>query len=57
MAGFDTVERIADGLRIPGALLGLAGRPWENTAIAPSTEPPDGDDPMKRRELLRGALA
>ncbi|MFE5098038.1 hypothetical protein ACFRCI_49465 [Streptomyces sp. NPDC056638] len=57
VTGFDTVERIADGLRIPCALLGLAARPWEDTAIAPSTEPPDGDDPMKRRELLRGALA
>lgn len=58
VTGFDTVERISDGLRIPGALLGLAARPWEDTAaIAPSPEPPDGDDPMKRRELLRGVLA
>ncbi|MFJ7496786.1 hypothetical protein ACIQZB_37665 [Streptomyces sp. NPDC097727] len=36
VTGFDTVERIADGLRIPGAFLGLAGRPWEDTAIAPA---------------------
>ncbi|GAA3381048.1 hypothetical protein GCM10020367_70770 [Streptomyces sannanensis] len=51
-----TVERIAGGLRIPGALLGLAAQPWEDTA-ALSTESHHGDDPMKRRNLLRGALA
>ncbi|MFE7076396.1 hypothetical protein ACFU96_40545 [Streptomyces sp. NPDC057620] len=51
-----TVERIAGGLRIPGALLGLAAQPWEDTA-AHSTEPDHGEDPMKRRNLLRGALA
>ncbi|MEU4039766.1 hypothetical protein [Streptomyces collinus] len=51
-----TVERIAGGLRIPGALLGLAAQPWEDTAVL-STEPHHGDDPMKRRNLLRGALA
>ncbi|MER7178550.1 hypothetical protein ABT404_03510 [Streptomyces hyaluromycini] len=51
-----TVERIAGGLRIPGALLGLAAQPWEDTA-ALSTEPDHGEDPMKRRNLLRGALA
>ncbi|MEU3201417.1 hypothetical protein [Streptomyces sp. NPDC006996] len=51
-----TVERIAGGLRIPGALLGLAAQPWEDTAVH-STEPDHGDDPMKRRNLLRSALA
>ncbi|NJP73162.1 hypothetical protein HCJ99_20230 [Streptomyces sp. C1-2] len=51
-----TVERIAGGLRIPGALLGLAAQPWEDTAVH-STESDHGDDPMKRRNLLRGALA
>ncbi|MEU6612112.1 hypothetical protein ABZ922_45220 [Streptomyces shenzhenensis] len=51
-----TVERIASGLRIPGALLGLAAQPWEDTAV-PSTESDHGEDPMKRRNLLRGALA
>ncbi|MFE5374010.1 hypothetical protein [Streptomyces mirabilis] len=51
------VERIAGGLRIPGAFLGLAAQPWEDTAVL-STEPDHGeDDPMKRRNLLRGALA
>lgn len=52
-----TVERISGGLRIPGAFLGLAAQPWEDTA-ALSTESDHGeDDPMKRRQLLRGALA
>ncbi|MFC9932527.1 hypothetical protein [Streptomyces sp. NPDC127190] len=51
-----TVERIAGGLRTPGALLGLAAQPWEDTAVL-STESHDGEDPMKRRDLLRGALA
>lgn len=29
VTSFDVICRIADGLRIPGALLGLAARPWE----------------------------
>ncbi|MFD8544998.1 hypothetical protein [Streptomyces sp. NPDC059649] len=53
------IERIADGLRIPGRHLGLAARPWEKSASAspPRMEHQNGDDPMKRRNLLRGALA
>ena len=58
VTAFDVVERIADGLRIPGVLLGLAARPWELPARTTSTEfQHDEDDPMKRRDLLRGALA
>nr|WSZ95804.1 hypothetical protein OH820_09195 [Streptomyces sp. NBC_00857] len=30
VTSFEVVCRIADGLRIPGHLLGLASRPWEN---------------------------
>jgi transcriptional regulator with XRE-family HTH domain len=29
LAHIDVIERVADGLRIPGAMLGLAQRPWE----------------------------
>ncbi|MFJ9411154.1 helix-turn-helix domain-containing protein [Streptomyces sp. NPDC101393] len=36
------IRRIADGLGIPGALLGLAPRPWENQAQKP-TPPPTED--------------
>ncbi|MFD5565538.1 hypothetical protein [Kitasatospora griseola] len=57
----ESIERIADGLRIPGALLGLAERPWEHPASTTSEHrngPDDlADDPVNRRQLLRGALA
>ncbi|MEU9289151.1 hypothetical protein AB0D57_31885 [Streptomyces sp. NPDC048275] len=52
-----TVERISGGLRIPGAFLGLAAQPWEDTAALSSESHHGEDDPMKRRQLLRGALA
>ncbi|MFD9270789.1 helix-turn-helix domain-containing protein [Streptomyces goshikiensis] len=52
------LERIADGLRIPGRDLGLAERPWEaRRTPTPVQDREDGDDPMKRRDILRGALA
>ncbi|MGW4345273.1 hypothetical protein ACWEL8_09375 [Streptomyces sp. NPDC004690] len=52
-----TVERIADGLRIPGALLGLAARPWEHSLPTSLPESDDGEDDMIRRQVLRGAVA
>jgi hypothetical protein len=52
------LERVCDGLRIPGGLIGLAPRPWEQVTVPrPRTQPAPGEDPMKRREVLRGALA
>ena len=48
LAHIDVIERVADGLRIPGALLGLAHRPWE----IPS--PPENRQPVPKptpREL------
>ncbi|MDI2132064.1 helix-turn-helix domain-containing protein [Yinghuangia seranimata] len=33
------VERVADGLRIPGELLGLAPRPWEDEGPEPEGDP------------------
>ncbi|MFI0220358.1 hypothetical protein [Streptomyces lydicus] len=57
VTALDTVERVADGLHIPGALLGLAARPWEYSSPTPHPESDDGDDPMNRRQLLRCALA
>jgi tetratricopeptide (TPR) repeat protein len=36
LAHIDVIERVADGLRIPGAMLGLAHRPWEIPAPATS---------------------
>ncbi|MEV6976248.1 helix-turn-helix transcriptional regulator [Kitasatospora sp. NPDC093806] len=31
VSSMDVIERIADGLRVPGRMLGLADRPWEPT--------------------------
>jgi tetratricopeptide (TPR) repeat protein len=39
LAHIDVIERVADGLRIPGAMLGLAQRPWEIPPRATVTEP------------------
>ncbi|MEU0838178.1 hypothetical protein ABZ370_01725 [Streptomyces sp. NPDC005962] len=35
LAHIDVIERVADGLRIPGGMLGLAHRPWEIPSSAP----------------------
>ncbi|WP_407560495.1 tetratricopeptide repeat protein [Streptomyces sp. 184] len=40
----NVIERIADGLRIPGHMLGLARRGWEDeSATPPAPQPSDGD--------------
>ncbi|MFE5588030.1 helix-turn-helix domain-containing protein [Kitasatospora sp. NPDC056531] len=43
VSSMDVIERIADGLRIPGRMLGLADRPWESaaepTAFRPAAVP------------------
>ncbi|TLS45011.1 hypothetical protein FE633_17500 [Streptomyces montanus] len=58
LTALDTIVRVADALRIPGAHLGLAERPWEDSTPKPHLESDDDrDDPMNRRQLLRGALA
>jgi len=53
----DVIERIVDGLHIPGAFVGLADRPWE--IDEDSEKPIESGDSMLRREMLRagGALA
>jgi transcriptional regulator with XRE-family HTH domain len=53
----DVIERIADGLQIPGALVGLAARPWE-TGDQERDESEQGEDHVLRRTALRagGAL-
>ncbi|MGP4091084.1 hypothetical protein [Streptomyces sp. KR55] len=38
VTSFDVICRIADGLRIPGRMVGLADRPWERQPAAP--DPP-----------------
>lgn len=53
----DVIERIADGLCIPGAMLGLAARSWE-TDDQESYQLEQGEDHVLRRTALRagGAL-
>jgi transcriptional regulator with XRE-family HTH domain len=53
----DVIERIADGLRIPGVMVGLAARPWE-TGELERDESEQGEDHVLRRTALRagGAL-
>ncbi|MFE5731632.1 helix-turn-helix domain-containing protein [Streptomyces sp. NPDC056528] len=51
---FEKVVRIADALRIPGRMVGLASRPWEaEVAPAPSTTGPS----LHRRTVLQVATA
>ena len=47
------VEQIADGLHIPGAMLGLAARHWELSQPAGAG---GEDDPVQRRDFLLGTL-
>jgi transcriptional regulator with XRE-family HTH domain len=53
----DVIERIADGLQIPGAMVGLAARSWE-TGDQERDESEQGEDHVLRRTALRagGAL-
>ncbi|MFC9852934.1 hypothetical protein ACFVIN_22650 [Streptomyces prasinus] len=46
----DVIERIADGLRIPGHMLGLARRPWETPQALVTTEreAPQQPDPEQQ---------
>ncbi|MFJ4365048.1 hypothetical protein ACIP4S_12945 [Streptomyces chartreusis] len=39
VTSFDVICRIADGLRIPGRMVGLADRPWERQSDAPDPPP------------------
>ncbi|MGW0993548.1 helix-turn-helix domain-containing protein [Streptomyces sp. NPDC002523] len=39
VTSFDVICRIADGLRIPGRMVGLAERPWERQPEAPDPQP------------------
>ncbi|KOT41874.1 NsdA [Streptomyces rimosus subsp. rimosus] len=50
ISSIDVIERISDGLRIPGALLGLAHRPWElpsQVVVQPPSPAPSGEEPVR----------
>ncbi|GHH80469.1 hypothetical protein GCM10018781_60930 [Kitasatospora indigofera] len=60
VTSFEAVERIADGLGIPGGFLGLAPRPWEKSTPTGSTEQPhepSTGDLVKRRRALKVLIA
>ncbi|MCF3960921.1 helix-turn-helix domain-containing protein [Streptomyces fuscigenes] len=52
---FDKIVRIADALRIPGALLGLAVRPWETAPVpsVPAHITTEIGNDVQRRTFLR----
>ncbi|MGW4678783.1 helix-turn-helix domain-containing protein [Micromonospora taraxaci] len=57
ITSFEKIATIADALRIPGSLIGLASRSWEGSRVAGGgnrAEAHDsGDDPVFRREFLK----
>ena len=55
VTSFEKVVCIADALRIPGCMLGLAPRPWETTAPATASDRTTEEDvsPVQRRRFLR----
>jgi transcriptional regulator with XRE-family HTH domain len=65
VTSFEVIRRIADGLRIPGTLLGLAPRHWETqeakdqpaTATAPEGEPLCADEVPWRPDTTVGLAA
>jgi transcriptional regulator with XRE-family HTH domain len=50
----DVIERIADGLHIPGALVGLAARSWEDDDLEPDASQQGEDDVLRRTALRAG---
>ncbi|MGW7492168.1 XRE family transcriptional regulator [Streptomyces sp. NPDC054786] len=61
---FEKIARIADALRIPGGMLGLAPRSWESitqpdrppvVSAHPITESLDGEDTVRRREFFKAS--
>jgi transcriptional regulator with XRE-family HTH domain len=45
VTSFDVICRIADGLGIPGRMVGLADRPWERPVDAPDPQAPSATRP------------
>jgi transcriptional regulator with XRE-family HTH domain len=54
VTGIDTIERIADGLRIPGAMLGLADRDWQRQE---NRQQQEEVVPVRRRQVLQTMIA
>ncbi len=56
---YEKIVAIADGMRIPGHMLGLAARPWEiaEDAHGALTQGTNGGEAVRRRDFLRASLA
>ncbi|MFH8660994.1 XRE family transcriptional regulator [Streptomyces afghaniensis] len=55
---FDKILQIADALRIPGHMVGLAPRPWENSEPpAHANDPQMGPPSLRRRTVLQAATS
>ncbi|MGW5212918.1 helix-turn-helix domain-containing protein [Streptomyces sp. NPDC004051] len=52
---FDKVVQIADALRVPGHMVGLAPRPWETGDSPAHTHSREIGPPMRRRTVLAAA--
>ncbi|MFJ6566412.1 XRE family transcriptional regulator [Streptomyces sp. NPDC091292] len=50
---FEKIGQIADSLRIPGHLVGLAPRDWETPAR--TATPDEGEDDVRRRDLVKAS--
>jgi transcriptional regulator with XRE-family HTH domain len=55
---YEKIAAIADGMRIPGHMLGLAPRPWESAGntSADSVDHANGGDSVRRRDFVRVSL-
>ncbi|MFD9932274.1 helix-turn-helix domain-containing protein [Streptomyces massasporeus] len=54
----DKVRQIADALRVPGDMVGLAPRPWEaSEPPAPTYAPQIGVTSVRRRTVLQAATS
>ncbi|MFI0718426.1 helix-turn-helix domain-containing protein [Streptomyces sp. NPDC021224] len=55
VTSFEKIARVADALRIPGRMLGLAPRIWEKSEPVPARDrtSEEDDNPVERRRFLR----
>ncbi|MEU9747513.1 helix-turn-helix domain-containing protein [Streptomyces niveus] len=52
---FEKIVRIADALRIPGCMLGLASRPWEVSASPATSSTTEDRNDVRRRNFLQAS--
>ncbi|MFJ3273971.1 hypothetical protein [Streptomyces sp. NPDC086776] len=54
---FEKIVQIADALRVPGRVLGLAPRPWETDAAPAGTSSTENGPYVRRRTILQAATS